>query len=340
MQTFFRILREFINYNIMNKKLLFIALLMAFYTQITFGQLALGDIAFTGYQSDSSGNPSGEDDQFTFVLLTDVVTGNQISFTENGWLAAGGFRTGENTITLEFTAPLSCGTQISISTTPFVAIEDNTGGSAGNLTGSGLGLSVSGDQIFAYDPANIPSSTDESGFIAAIQMNGDWDADATSTTTSAKPAVFNSLANSSIAITTEVDNAVYDCSTTESDDVNVLRAEIHNQANWNTNNDTPFDQPACGSISCTTLSTEVFGSDDNKSFVIFPNPSNGNITIKNSGTPLQKVVIMDLNGRILKTYDMGGITQNKDISLNLRSGVYFVQMNSDKITLTEKIVIR
>lgn len=312
---------------------------MAFYSQITFGQLALGDIAFTGYQSDSSGNPSGEDDQFTFVLLTDVVSGDQISFTENGWLAAGGFRTGENTITLEFTAPFSCGTQISISTSPFAAIEDNTGGSAGNLTGSGLALSVSGDQIFAYDPANVPSSTDETGFIAAIQMNGDWDADATSTTTSAKPAIFNTLASSSIAITTEVDNAIYDCSTLADDDVNILRGIIHDQTNWNVDNGTPFDQPAC-TLACTTLSTEVFGSNDNKLFVIFPNPSNGNITIKNSGTPLQKVVITDLNGRILKTYDMGGITQDKDISLNLVTGVYFLQMNSDKATFTEKIVIK
>lgn len=321
----------------MNKKLLFLAFLMAFFTQISFAQWSLGDIAFTGYQSDSAGNPSGEDDQFTFVLLRDVTAGEQISFTENGWLAAGGFRTGENTVTLEFTAPLNCGTQISISATPFVAIEDDNGLSAGNLTGTALALAVGGDQIFAYDPANVPSAGNESGFIAAIQMNGDWDPDATSTTTSAHPAIFSTLANSSIAITTEIDNAIYDCSTTESDDVSVLRAAFHNEANWLVDNATPFDQPAPCTLSCTTLSTIVFGSEE--PFAIYPNPSNGNITIKNTGIPLQEIIISDVNGRILKTLDMEGITQNKDINLHLRAGVYFMQMNSDNASVTKKLVI-
>ncbi|PTX63114.1 putative secreted protein (Por secretion system target) [Kordia periserrulae] len=323
----------------MNKKLLFIALLLASFTQTTYGQWALGDIAFTGYQGDNSGNPSGETDQFTFVLLRDVAAGELISFTENGWFAAGGFRTGESTVTLEFTSALNCGTQISISATPFVAIEDGGGMSAGNLTGTGMALSVSGDQIFAYDPGNTPSAGNESGFIAAIQMNGGWDADATSTTTSAQPAIFTTLAFSSIAIDPEIDNAVYNCTDLEDDDVNVLRAAIHDPANWNTNNDTPFDQPACGAISCTTLSSEVFGTNDPKSFVIFPNPSNGNITIKNPGIPLQSVIVSDLNGRTLKTYEFGGIRQSKDIQLNLGTGVYFVQMNSDTTTVTEKVVI-
>ncbi|KAB8153510.1 T9SS type A sorting domain-containing protein [Kordia sp. TARA_039_SRF] len=324
----------------MNKKLLFIALFLAFFTQITYAQWALGDIAFTGYQGDNSGNPGGEEDEFTFVLLRDVVAGEQISFTENGWLAAGGFRTGENTCTLEFTAPLNCGTQISIARLPFVAIEDDGGMSAGILTGSGLNFATGGDQIFAYDPANTPSAGNESGFIAAIHMNGGWDPDATSSTTSAQPAIFASNPNTSIAIDPEVDNAVYNCTDLEDDDVNVLRAAIHDPANWNTNNSTPFDQPACGAISCTTLSSEVFGTNDPKSFVVFPNPSNGNFTIKNPGIPLQSVIVSDLNGRTLKTYEFGGIRQSKDIQLNLGTGVYFVQMNSDTTTVTEKVVIK
>jgi hypothetical protein len=323
----------------MNKKLLFIALFLAFFTQTTYGQWSLGDIAFTGYQCDNTGNPDGSIDEFTFVLLRDVAIGEQISFTENGWLAAGGFRTVENTFTLEFTAPLSCGTQISISATPFAAVEDGGGTSAGNLTGSAFALSISGDQIFAYDPANTPSSTDESGFIAAIHMNGGWDADASSSTTSSQPAVFASNPGTSIAISPEVDNAVYNCTDLEDDDVNILRGVIHDPTNWNTNNSTPFDQPACGAMACTTLSTEVFGSNSGKSFVVYPNPSNGNITIRNSGIALQKVIVSDLNGRILKTYNMGGTRQNEDLSLNLAAGIYLVQMNSDKETVTEKIVI-
>lgn len=323
----------------MTKKLLIIVLFMAFFTQISYGQWSLGDIAFTGYQGDNGGNPDGSQDEFTFVLLRDVTAGEQISFTENGWLAAGGFRTGENTCTLEFTMPLTCGTQVSITAVPFAAVEDGSGMSAGTLTGSGLSLATSGDQIFAYDPANTPSSTDESGFIAAIQMNGGWDADASSSTTSAQPAVFASNPGTSVAISPEVDNAVYNCTDLEDDDVAILRATIHDPANWNTNNTTPFDQPACGEMSCTTLSTDVFdfaGSD----FSIYPNPSNGKFTIRNRGIAIQEVTITDINGRTLEVFEMSGSRSSKDLSLNLKTGIYFVTVTSDDASTTKKLIIK
>ncbi len=50
--------------------------------------LNAGDIAIVGINTD---NP----DDFAFVLLTDIESGTVINFTDNGWLAAGGFRTGE-----------------------------------------------------------------------------------------------------------------------------------------------------------------------------------------------------------------------------------------------------
>ena len=322
----------------MNKKILFIALFLAFFTQTTYGQWALGDIAFTGYQGDNGGNPTGEEDEFTFVLLRDVAIGEQISFTENGWLAAGGFRTGENTCTLEFTAPLTCGTQISIARLPFVAIEDKNGMSAGTLTGNGLSFATSGDQIFAYNPANTPSATSETGFIAAIQMNGGWDADASSSTTSAQPAIFASTPFTSIAISPEVDNAVYNCTDLEDDDVSILRAAIHDPANWNTNGTTPYDQPACGAMSCMTLSTELFdlaGSD----FSIYPNPSNGSFTIRNKSVVIQNITITDVNGRTLEVFEMNAVSSSTDLSLNLKTGIYFVTLTSADATSTKKLII-
>lgn len=323
----------------MIKKLLFIIAISTTFTQQSIAQFALGDIAFTGYQGDNFGNPSGEEDEFTFVLLRDVAVGEQISFTENGWLVAGGFRTGENTCTLEFTTSLTCGTQISIASFPFVAIENVNGMSAGTLTGNGLSLATSGDQIFAYNPANTPSSSDQSGFIAAIQMNGDWDFDASSSTTSAQPSIFLTLANSSIAISPEVDNAVYNCTDLEDDDVAVLRAAIHNPANWNTNGTIPFDQPACSAISCSsTLNTTEFTLDN--SISLYPNPSNGKITIRNSGIPLDKLQISDLNGRIVAKYDLNGNTESKEFNLDiLSSGMYLITITSKNTSVIKKIVI-
>ncbi len=208
-------------------------------------QFALGDIAFTGYNSD------GTEDAFSFVLLRNVSIGEQISFTENGWLAAGGFRVGENTVTLTFSGNYNCGSQIFISAVPFGA-RDESLASAGVVTGSGLALSASGDQILAYDPANMPSPGDETGFVAAIHMNGVWDADATSTNTSAKPTVFTDGVNS-ISITPEVDNAQYNCSVTSGNAATVLAPAIWNLANWNTDNTTAYTAPAPCTLSCIAL---------------------------------------------------------------------------------------
>ena len=57
--------------------------------------LSVGDIAIVHYDSST--------DAFSFVFLRDVEAGTVVNFTDNGWLAAGGFRPGEGTVT--YTAP-------------------------------------------------------------------------------------------------------------------------------------------------------------------------------------------------------------------------------------------
>ena len=47
--------------------------------------LSSGDIAFVSYQSDTP-------DRYSFVALVDIPPSEEIKFTDNGWLAAGGFR--------------------------------------------------------------------------------------------------------------------------------------------------------------------------------------------------------------------------------------------------------
>jgi len=53
--------------------------------------LAVGDIAIVHYASVG--------DAFSFVFLREVEAGTTVNFTDNGWLAAGGFRTGQGTVT-------------------------------------------------------------------------------------------------------------------------------------------------------------------------------------------------------------------------------------------------
>ena len=94
--------------------------------------LSIGDIAIVQYNSSIS---TGSADTFTFVFLRDIEAGTIVNFTDNGWLAAGGFRPGEGTVT--YTAPTAI-----------------TAGTIVTLTG--LNLDDAGDQIIAYqgDPAS------------------------------------------------------------------------------------------------------------------------------------------------------------------------------------------
>ena len=108
--------------------------------------LSIGDIAFISYSAD--------EDDFAFVILKDINAGTTIKFTDQGWQAAGGFAGNEGTITVEFCRPYSCGDEFNI----FDAtqeIKDASGQIAGDLTGTQLDLSTSGDQIFAYQGLSL-----------------------------------------------------------------------------------------------------------------------------------------------------------------------------------------
>lgn len=198
--------------------------------------LSPGDLVFTGY--DSSGT-----DQVSFVLARDVAAGTTVTFTDRGWLAAGGFRSGEGAFELTLDADLPCGTELVAVMSP-LEVRDAAGAVVGTTAGGGLQLSTSGDQVFAYQGAE-PTAGSESGLLAAIQMNGGWDADATSTNTSALPA---SLVDGvhAVAIAPEQNNARYDCSVVSAEP-GVLAAVIHDASAWLVDDATPFDlSSACG----------------------------------------------------------------------------------------------
>src|SRR4249919_3114894 len=89
--------------------------------------LTAGDIAIIHYNSTGS-------DSFSFVFLRAVEIGTAVNFTDNGWLAAGGFRPGEGTVTYTAATAITAGTIVTL---------------------TGLNLDDAGDQIIAYqgDPA-------------------------------------------------------------------------------------------------------------------------------------------------------------------------------------------
>ncbi|SEW29757.1 Por secretion system C-terminal sorting domain-containing protein [Roseivirga pacifica] len=212
--------------------------------------LNAGDIAFVGYHTDS-------DDGFTFIALTDIPAGEVIYFTDKGWNATNAvwYTNAEDHIT--WTAPaggVSMGTVISIIETSGDSFTVTHG--TAFLSGSGFSL-LGGDSILAYQSSSGVEPTNPT-FIAGIYGDdnyvhtvgcddaGGWlscstcthvsgSCSTTSGDTSGMPAGLTNGENA-IALfpnTGEADNAKYTGTLTGT--VSVVRAAIHNPANWTTN---------------------------------------------------------------------------------------------------------
>lgn len=172
--------------------------------------LTVGDLALIGYSADTAGK------SFSFVLLQAVDAGTVISFTDNGWFAAGGFRAGEGTFT--YTAPAggaAAGTVITVT----------------GLTGS-LNPSTSGDQIIAFQGAAASATP-----LFALDFadgNATYAGDATNSNTSAIPT---GLAAGSTALAFGADNGAY-VGTTTGTKAEILSA-IGNSGNWSLDDGNP-----------------------------------------------------------------------------------------------------
>ncbi|GJM33416.1 MAG: hypothetical protein DHS20C18_24170 [Saprospiraceae bacterium] len=272
--------------------------------------LAPGDLAFTGYRADGS-------DEFAFVLLTEVEAGTIVNFTDNGWLASGDFRTGEGVITLTFGAAYSCGTEVLYGPDGFFVGDNNVGTVS---TSGSLVLSTSGDQIFAFQGTLAAPS-----LVAGIQMNGNWDGDASSSNASAQPA---SLIGASLAIDPEVDNAVYVCEIT-GDTPAAIRAAVTDPILWEGDNsgDVPSSSGCafnCGSpmmASCSELfiSEYMEGSSFNKCIEIY-NPTASTIDLAAGGY-----------GIALYSNGAGSVTDDDALSGTIISGGTYVvcHVNAD-----------
>ncbi|MCD4696377.1 MAG: choice-of-anchor J domain-containing protein, partial [Bacteroidales bacterium] len=203
--------------------ILLISAFMAFAFNVC-GQLSAGDIAIIGIGAD---NP----DDFHFVLLVDISSGTEITFTDSGVLSDGSFRGNEGAV--KWTAPsnLTAGTIISFITnsTEFVVANDPIVGT------NGFNLSGSGDQVIAF----IGSSSSPT-FIYAAQINSNvWQVGSDDSNQSDLPP---GLINGTTAVAAgagsgpedEYDNAWYSGTTTGTQAS--LLTSISNNSNWTGNN--------------------------------------------------------------------------------------------------------
>jgi hypothetical protein len=235
------------NRQIVKFKILFFLLLSLAFQKAN-AQIVIGDIAFTGY------NSNGGSDDFSFIILkTGGLPANSvINFTDCGWNgtacgSTGLFATNNPTNTetdISWTSPnsvIAYGTQVRIS---------GLTATQGTVTGTALSLSGIGDQIFAFTGARTAPT-----FIAGIQMNteagassSNWDnlgSGATSVNSSNRPPCLTS-GTYSVWFSTELDNAVFSCSVNISTDRTTALGQINNSANWNRQDATAYSLPnAC-----------------------------------------------------------------------------------------------
>jgi hypothetical protein len=66
--------------------------------------------------------------------------------------------------------------------------------------------------------------------------------------------------------------------------------------------------------------------EDNRAIQIYPNPSNGLISIQ-SATPLSGVTLMDLKGQVLTRFQLFGASRQEINVSGLRSGIYFLRFD-------------
>jgi hypothetical protein len=84
-----------------------------------------------------------------------------------------------------------------------------------------------------------------------------------------------------------------------------------------------------------TASAEDFFANNLK---IYPNPTNGMINLSSTTTLINNVSVTDLNGRIVKSFNLSGISQTELNVSDLTSGMYFVSVETDLGKGTTKIV--
>ena len=87
----------------------------------------------------------------------------------------------------------------------------------------------------------------------------------------------------------------------------------------------------------------LLGTDENQlneNMRLFPNPTTGTLTLVNNSTELLlSAVVTDVNGRVIKTFDLKGLNTETTFSIeDLSQGVYFMKIQSESGSIIKRIV--
>ncbi len=224
-------------------------------TSVNSQALVLGDIAFTGYNSNGAAS-----DEFSFIVLRTggINIGTSINFTDCGWnsLACGTndfipvnspVTNTETEIAWTSTVALPYGTQVRVS---------GLTATTGNVLGTALNLSGTGDQIFAFQGPRTGPYTMLAGihmnFVLGVTNAANWDNATTPVGTNGSnrpPCLTNgtyALFITNAGATAEVDNAILNCTGGIPSNPVTARALINNSANWSGQDATAFViHPSC-----------------------------------------------------------------------------------------------
>lgn len=316
--------------------------------------LNAGDIAVLWSQTDVP-------DKFAFVTFVDLAAGTSIYFTDCGVTTTGALPAGACTEgAVRFVVPgtgLTKGTVVTWTATAanFTNYTDT------KITGA-LALSTAGDQVLAFQDAANPAGSSNAAanpkFIFIMNTGSTLftgDAVTSSTETNLPTGlVATGLPRTALGVgsgpgaSDEFDNAIYKGPYTFPT-VAAAKLAITNPVNYYgtdadpTGGDALYDGYATAlpaTLSFITLGTSEIYAENG--IQVYPNPSNGNITIRNSGAALRSATILDASGKIVMRIDLKGAALDKNLNLEgqLPAGLYFLEIQSDKGTALKKLLIK
>lgn len=335
----------------MIKKLSFFALCaLAFNTINAQTTLAAGDIAFVMVNAtDNSLNSASSNDNVSFVLLKNISSGTQISFTDFGWRSdspafqsanpcgpsTGAVTDGVVTWTANTALPYGTIIHMNVKYTPSVNKGTLTGTTASyNSTVSPptyyVSIATTGESVIAFQ-GTLASPT----LISAIRLNSSWSTSLANCDFTPTPCVQPSAlsASGNSFVWGQVGgNGVLKSSVVLTGDKTTDLANIYNTSNWN------FNPTVAYKIADSFLSTT--GNSTAKKLNIYPIPAKNTITVdldKTISDLDSEYSIFDSNGKILLT---GKITKSSQkISVEkLPKGVYFLQIKNNTENISKKFI--
>ena len=104
------------------------------------------------------------------------------------------------------------------------------------------------------------------------------------------------------------------------------------------NNDVNTANDSSSVILRSSLSSNQVPADQ-MGVTIYPNPSNGVVSIKNNGFQSLQIHVLDVSGKLVRQFNqMGNETRTLDLSSEAK-GIYFIQMTNGTTSSTEKVLI-